>query len=108
MEPMIGNTAFASRYLMGIWLGAIMIVVGMSGSIGDVWGLRRSRLGSGIVRSVGRIWESRGVQRVWFGRALSGLVLLALMIGDRFYGVIWVHFEFMVGWLGRDSVLFIS
>lgn len=39
---------------MGTWLLVTMMIVRMNGFIGVVWRLRRSRLGSGIVRIVGK------------------------------------------------------
>ena len=51
----IGNIVFVIVLVMGIWLRVIMMIVRMSGFIGIVWGLVRSRWGSGIVLLVRRM-----------------------------------------------------
>jgi hypothetical protein len=75
-RAMIGSIVFAIVLVMGIWLLVIMMGAGMSGFIGAVWGSRRSRRGSGIVRTVGR---KRGGGERWKGGLIPvGMVVLCM------------------------------
>ena len=72
---MIGNIVFVIVLVMGIWLRVIMMIVRMSGFIGIVWGLVRSRWGSGIVllvRRMGLGGEGQGREECWLFDRLGG------------------------------------